>query len=300
MNSEKTSSKTTVSNDLNSVYDNIQIITTFIKRYLWLYALTLAFVITLAFLYCSFATKSYTSYVILKPGYEAEVVGKNTAMVFNASKLKAAHSTYFFQEHCLRLVSKDFLSYFIVKNDLLPILFPKKWDKEHGKWKNLSKVPTVMDGVDQLKSSIKFDLKDPSTGFPFMNAFIAIKLTLPGLLPSADVLNQMINDYNAFFHKDLLFETESKVAQYRAIIQESEYIEVRQTLINELAEESIYLADLRFEDNAAFAYVLSAIPDPKSESPRCFRVLFLWGVSGCIIATLIGICINARRFKATY
>jgi hypothetical protein len=44
----------------------------------------------------------------------------------------------------------------IVKNDLMPILFPQQWDKTKRAWKskNISEIPTLRDGVIRMREEI--------------------------------------------------------------------------------------------------------------------------------------------------
>jgi len=83
------------------------------------------------------------------------------------------------------LKSRTLAERIIEKDDLLPVLFPKKWDAEAKKWKK--DAPTMEDAVNQLKQFVSFveDKKDQTI-------LLAAELRDPNL--TANVLNDYIKE----------------------------------------------------------------------------------------------------------
>jgi uncharacterized protein involved in exopolysaccharide biosynthesis len=52
------------------------------------------------------------------------------------------------------LQSRDLSKRIVEKHNLMPLLFPKKWDADQKKWKEKDKEPTIQDGIKRLQKGM--------------------------------------------------------------------------------------------------------------------------------------------------
>jgi uncharacterized protein involved in exopolysaccharide biosynthesis len=85
--------------------------------------------------------------------------------------------------------SRQFTENFIQNNNLLPLLFPKRWDAKANRWKDGVKVPTLARGFVEFDKIRKVDRND-------QNDFVTLQIDWPDRVKVAEWTNSMIRMLN--------------------------------------------------------------------------------------------------------
>lgn len=143
-------------------------------RMLWKMKLLFVFccllVAGLVFGYVFLVDKKYEATVVLLPhkddaggGSLASLAAKfgGVASLVGMSGITGAESTESYEI----LNSRQFVRNYIVENDLMPVLFYKKWDSDSGRWRqDLEKEPSLNDAVEFFCERVYSLSKDDATG----------------------------------------------------------------------------------------------------------------------------------------
>ncbi|WP_428311149.1 Wzz/FepE/Etk N-terminal domain-containing protein [Hydrocarboniphaga sp.] len=192
----------------------------------------------------------------------------------------------------IAMLKSRLLTYSLIKErNLLPLLFPKKWDQAQHRWKDNVKVPTLWDAERIFSKSVRQILDDKKTGL----VTVSVEWTDPTL--AADWVTELVNSTNRLLRARAIEHAEVNIAFLKTQLDQTSVIEVRQSIYR-LLEDEIKKVMLAHGDSEYAFKVLdpAVVPEEKIRPARGIIVglgFFLgFGVS-CVIAVLI----STKRYR---
>lgn len=181
------------------------------------------------------------------------------------------------------LRSRDLIREFIESHNLLPVLFPEKWDSAAGRWKDSrpKKQPDVRDGIRLFQKEILTVVEDKKTGL----VSVAVEWTDANL--AAAWANELIERVNARMRDRALAESEANVAYLRGQLGSITEASLQQA-VSRLLESELQKAMLA-RGNKDYAFRVVDRPDvPKR---RSFPNRSLTVVLGFLAGGIVGVCV---------
>lgn len=184
------------------------------------------------------------------------------------------------------LRSRSALEAFVRKNELLPVLFDKRWDAAKKQWKvrnGRSRQPTMDDAIRRLKDDVIEINEDKRTGL------ISVAVNWRNREQAATWANDFVALVNALARERTIDEARRSISFLESELDQTNVVE-RHQIIYRLIESrvnDIMLAKGR--SDYAFAVVDPAtVPDlDKPSRPRRFVLLALGLFAGCVVAGCI-------------
>jgi uncharacterized protein involved in exopolysaccharide biosynthesis len=131
------------------------------------------------------------------------------------------------------LRSRNFTARFIADKNLIPLLFPDKWDAASSKWKSgLGEIPTMSDGLLKFDRSIRSINNDRKTGL------ITLAIDWTDRQLAADWANELVRRINAEMRVRAIAKADAYLKYLRAELDATTVVETRQ-VINSLIETQI-------------------------------------------------------------
>jgi uncharacterized protein involved in exopolysaccharide biosynthesis len=185
------------------------------------------------------------------------------------------------------LQSEALTERYIRDNNLLPILYAKRWDAKLQDWKpSTSRTPTYWMANRYFKSSIRRITEDPKTGL------VNISITWKDPVLAAKWANDLVRLTNEYLRSKAIMESERRIAYLTEEASRASSIEVKSSIYSLLESEIKSQTLARGTDE----YALKVI-DPAfvPESPS-FPIPLLWialGVFSGLVAGFIFALVRA-------
>jgi uncharacterized protein involved in exopolysaccharide biosynthesis len=177
------------------------------------------------------------------------------------------------------LTSREFTSSFITELDLLPVLFPKKWDASNKRWKsdNLSQQPDVRDGVRYFGKTIRSVEEDRKTGL------ITLSIAWKDPRVAANWANLLVDRVNEHMRFRALSEAESNVSYLKQELSSSSVVTLQESIGRVLESELQKLMLAKANREFAFRIIDHAeVPKWRYWPQRALLILlaFVLGIVG--------------------
>jgi LPS O-antigen subunit length determinant protein (WzzB/FepE family) len=131
-----------------------------------------------------------------------------------------------YENHYDRLIaqmrSRVFTEYFIVKNDLLPIIFHKQWNKQEKKWKEGFE-------ANMLIASRVFRKNISAVEHNKDNNLLNIRISLEQRKLTARLANQFVEDFNTWARNKALEEADAKLAFLQEGLKQTNIVEMKKS-----------------------------------------------------------------------
>jgi uncharacterized protein involved in exopolysaccharide biosynthesis len=171
---------------------------------------------------------------------------------------------------------------YIQENDLLPILFPSKWDSDQKHWKPMDpkSIPTLWTGSVLFKKRIRNVSNDTKTGL----ATITISWTDPKL--AAKWANDLVRLTNEYLRAKAIHTSEANLAYLNEQAQKTSEVPIREGIYNLIQSEINKTMMAKGSEEYALRVLDPAIAPEKPFSPvRTAWVLF--GLLGGLILSVV-------------
>jgi uncharacterized protein involved in exopolysaccharide biosynthesis len=178
------------------------------------------------------------------------------------------------------LVSREFTAAFLEDQNLMPLLYPKRWDAVQGRWKpsKLFDPPDIRDAVQRFNKSIRTVQEDRKTGFVTMS----IEWTNPKI--AADWANLLVDRLNERMRSKALAEAETNVVYLKQELVSSNVVQLQQSIGRVLEAELQRLMLAKATREYSFKIIDHAIPPKRHSWPR--------GIIVAPIALLLGVAVS--------
>jgi uncharacterized protein involved in exopolysaccharide biosynthesis len=189
------------------------------------------------------------------------------------------------EENLQFLSSRGFLRSFIEEENLLPVLFAKKWDATHGRWSvdDPADVPTIADGVRYMDTKIRSVQEERRTGI------VTLSIVWKDPVVAARWANLMVERANRDLRARAIRDAEASKAYLNAELGKTDVVELRQSVYRLLENQikTIMLASVR--PDYAFRIIDPAVaPDPDEKiRPKRLVMTVLGAMAGGVFALLV-------------
>jgi LPS O-antigen subunit length determinant protein (WzzB/FepE family) len=184
------------------------------------------------------------------------------------------------------LRSQGFTRGFIERHQLLPLLFPRKWDAQRAKW-NTDDPPTLADGEKKFSKKVRQITEDRRTGIVTLAIIwsdreLAAKWANEVIAEADDALRQRaIAEYNRSLDYLTSESTRTSVVDLRSAIYKTMESELKDAML------------ARTRDAYAFKVLDPAVVRDKKDIDSPDKILY--ALLGAIFGLLSGIVIAASR-----
>jgi hypothetical protein len=246
------------------------------------------------------AALAATAAFIMTPKYRAEL----TMMPVKGDDTKAALSSVMGQlgglaslagaalggggnkdEYLEYLKSHDFTARFIEDENLLPVLFYRKWDAQHGRWNvdDPDDVPTVSDGVDLFDRAIRSIQEDRRTGL------VTLTILWRDRELAAKWANLLVARVNRDLRQRAIAESEASIAFLNSELAKTGPVELRQSLFRLFENQTKTIMFARVRPQYAFKVIDPAyVPDAdKFVRPKRLAMILIGALAGLLGGLLL-------------
>jgi uncharacterized protein involved in exopolysaccharide biosynthesis len=252
----------------------------------WIVVATTAIVAVLSVIYALTATEWYRVEMVLAP----EAQNSNRALAGALGGLGAlgelaglGMNNKGSVEAIAVLESDDFTRDFVRDQNLLPILFAKKWDAAAGKWNSddPKSWPDLEDGVELIDKGLRRIQEDRKTGL--------VKLTLDWTDRdlAAKWANLMVERLNERMRQRALTEADANVTYLRGVLQSEGTVALQQSIGRLLESELQKLMLARGKREFSFQIIDRAEPPKWRQRPKRTQIVLVATVFGGMLGVLI-------------
>jgi uncharacterized protein involved in exopolysaccharide biosynthesis len=184
------------------------------------------------------------------------------------------------KESFARLASSGFARDFIVTEQLLPALYPERWDAQVGKWRTGEEVPTIEDGVRRFTRDVRAVTEDRKTGL--------VTLTVDWYDPvlAAQWANGLIDLANERLRADAVANSRQRIDFLNTELSKTDVLELRQAIYR-LTESQLNTAMLAsVQKEYAFRVIDAAVVLDRRARPRRAVITVVGGLLGAITGLL--------------
>jgi uncharacterized protein involved in exopolysaccharide biosynthesis len=246
--------------------------------------------------YALLKTPIYRATTVLAPARAARTEGASSAVsgLAAVAGLELGVRNSETEEALAVLRSREFTENFISANNLMPQLFPDKWNPRTGTWKvDDQHRPTLGKAYRLFDKKIRSVVQDKKTGL------IAVQIDWRDRRAAALWANDLVQRLNAEMRSRAITRAEASVRFLEKELQTTSTVEVRNA-ISKLLENEVkqrMLADVTPE--YSFSVVDRALPADEDDSVSPKRLAFL--ITGPLVGFGIGIVgaiiSNRRRLE---
>ncbi|PZN30024.1 MAG: hypothetical protein DIU71_13130 [Proteobacteria bacterium] len=186
------------------------------------------------------------------------------------------------------LKSRELTQAFIEENDLMPVLFHKKWNAETGEWRVTGdKVPTLWDAYKYFNRKVRKVYQDKATGH------VTLQIEWRDPQVAADWANELANRVNLAMRQRAIDEAARSIRQLNVELAKTQVVSLQQA-IAQLVQTQIErqtIAEVREE--FAFRILDRAAPPDLDDYERPKPVLyaavgmFMGFVAGLSLAVML-------------
>jgi LPS O-antigen subunit length determinant protein (WzzB/FepE family) len=181
------------------------------------------------------------------------------------------------------LQSRQFVERFIVKHDLLPLLFADRWDAAQRRW--TEEAPALEDGYLRFTRAVLKVRTDDETGF------VKVQIHYGSAAEATQWANELVRDLNDEIRERVVSEGNADLKYLYARMAETLLPEIRSGIANLIRErtQEVMLATNR--ESYAFRVLEEAVASKYRYFPK--RALIL--IAGFIVGVLVTLAIVAVK-----
>jgi uncharacterized protein involved in exopolysaccharide biosynthesis len=187
------------------------------------------------------------------------------------------------------LGSREFTERFLSDENLLPVLFEKKWDARAGRWKEgTGRIPTLELGYFAFER-IRTIILDENTDY------IELQIDWPDRFKAAQWVNQMTERLNTEMRERAIANADASLRQLRVEFSNTVDVQTRASISGmiEAEERKKMLANV-MPDYAVRVIDKAVVPD--ADSPQRPKKAMMIGV-GLLFGLLVGIAVSLLLYR---
>jgi uncharacterized protein involved in exopolysaccharide biosynthesis len=235
------------------------------------------------------APSEYTASIVLSPIGERQMSGQVGGLGSTLSQFSGIASLAGLSldsdsrksESLAVLQSEALTENYIRQNNLLPVLYSRKWDAQRGNWytKNPKDVPTLWKANQDFKKKVRSITTDTKTGL--------VTMTIVWRDPqiAAQWANGLVKMANAFEQNKAIVEAERNVAFLNNELTKTEVVGIKQALYANLQNEISKEMLARGNEEYAFKILDPAFAPEKRSSP----VPVMWILFGFFVGLILSL-----------
>lgn len=188
------------------------------------------------------------------------------------------------------LKSREFTIQFIKDNNLMPVLYSKKWDAENKRWDvdDPKKIPTFNKAYMMFSKKVRSISEDKNTGL------ITLSIQWKDPVLAAKWANQMVNRLNNLMRQKAIDEAQKSVAYLNKELEKTSVVELQQAIYSLIESQinNIMLANVRNE--YSFKIIDPAVPPDNNDFVKPRRALMI--IIAFIMSSFFAVFIAFFRF----
>ncbi|HEY4732095.1 MAG TPA: Wzz/FepE/Etk N-terminal domain-containing protein [Gammaproteobacteria bacterium] len=179
------------------------------------------------------------------------------------------------------LESRALTTAFIKEENLMPVLFAKKWDAEKKQWKTGIEIPTEWDAYQRFDGSVRSVNLNSRSGL----VTLAIEWTDPDI--AAHWANQLVRRVNAERRAEAIREAETSINYLKQQLAVTSSVEIQQAIYRliEAQAKTIMVANARSE--YTFKVIDAAVAPQEKIRPKTQWMIIQGLLAGLIIALFV-------------
>jgi uncharacterized protein involved in exopolysaccharide biosynthesis len=181
---------------------------------------------------------------------------------------------------------------FITKQELLPQLFPERWDRERKTWKDGERIPKPAEAYERWSKRILKVSEDAPTGL------VTVALNAPSPELAASWTNQFLLLADERLRSRAIVEAEKNIQFLDKQLQSAAQVEIKEAVANLLERELKQVMLAKGRSEYAFKVVDPPFVPHKKHSPKRLLLLGLGlvlGVGLTLAATAMRVMFSAGR-----
>ncbi len=198
-------------------------------------------------------------------------------------------------EYLARLTSRGLIRDFIVREDLVKVLFADRWDEEKGVWREsfwYDVPPPLEDAVEKFRDDVLRVIQDRDTGI------ITVQVEWPDPKLAAEWVTKLIAQVNEQARQAAIAEAESSIAFLNDSLAENPALQVREGIYR-LIEAHLGRVVVASSQRQ---YALKVIDPPTTSDerryvrPRLALETVLGGLLGAVLGVLVSLWMHRRTW----
>jgi capsular polysaccharide biosynthesis protein len=197
------------------------------------------------------------------------------------------------EEWFATLTSNGFARSFILSENLMPILFAKRWDSRTSRWRADEKQPTLEAAVKEFTRNVRTITQDRKTGL----VTVAVEWYSPQL--AAGWANRMVDMVNERLRTEAVRNADLSIAYLNKELAKTNVVEMQQAIYR-LIENQVNSAMLaNVEHEYAFRVIDPAVAPETRVSPKRTIITLVGGAAGLFVAVIFVFSRRALRAART-
>lgn len=178
------------------------------------------------------------------------------------------------------LKSRKFIAPFLLEDDRLKLLFPKEWDPETNAWtvakerRGPDKRPTDQEAYDRFTKAA-LNISDDKK-----NGLVTLAIELPDPAAASNWANELSTRLNDYLRQQAKVEAERNLEYLNKQLQETQMIEIRQSLYTLIEAETKNAMLANAKDEFAFKIIDPAVAPEKRVRPKRTLIVMAAGLLG--------------------
>lgn len=179
------------------------------------------------------------------------------------------------------LESEALTERYIRENNLLPILFRKKWDAAQGKWKPMSQadIPTPWTGFRYFEKHVRTITVDSKSGL------LTLTITWEDPRLAARWANDLVRLTNNYLRDKALVESDRNISYLKDQATTTDVVQIKQAIYTLMQSEIDKAMVARGSDEYAFKVLDPAIVPERPSSPQ----FVLWTLAGTVGGLILSV-----------
>jgi len=186
------------------------------------------------------------------------------------------------------LKSRQFTEQFITERNVMPVLFPDKWDSAAGKWRvPQDQLPSIASAVKYFQREILTVTQDKKT------ALVTVQIECQNPIAAADWANDLVKRLNAWMRAKAVASSDASVAFLRKEMDSATTVEAR-AAVGRLMEAQINQRMIsNVTEEFAFRVIDPAYAPDRGDRARPKRMLMI--LFGILVGGVLGSAVVVLR-----
>jgi uncharacterized protein involved in exopolysaccharide biosynthesis len=181
---------------------------------------------------------------------------------------------------------------YIAEQNLLPILFSRKWNIQQKRWKSSDPdvIPTLWKGNRYFTKEVRKVSENAKTGL------VSMTITWKDPILAARWANELVKLTNDYLRSKAISESERNIAYLNEAASKTTVVELRNAIYTLMESEIKQQMVARGNEEYALVVIDPAVAPEKQSFPEPV----LWTAGGSILGLMLGLIIAAVRYSLGY
>lgn len=187
------------------------------------------------------------------------------------------------------LKSRALATTFFKEENILPELFPRKWDSEKKVWKVNSDAPTVWKAFEEFDRNIRFVSVDNKTGL------VTLTIEWKDPIRAAQWANKLVNIVNARLRAEAVEDADKSISYLKEQLGVTSEVEVQQAIYRLIEAQIKRRMVANTREEYAFKVIDPAVTPERPARPKKLVVTLAGFDVGLMIAVVYVLARRVRR-----